>query len=109
MIVAKLAAARQHQRVFTDTEIVERMMLALCLETVRCLEDAIVSNPIEADMGLILGLGFPTFRGGALRYIESVGLPEFCALADRYAALGPLYRPTEQLRAMAAAGKKFYV
>lgn len=108
-IVSKLAGARQQQRVFTDTEIVERMMLALCLETVRCLEDGIVSNPIEADMGLILGLGFPTFRGGALRYIESVGLPEFCALADRYAALGPLYRPTEQLRAMAAAGKKFYV
>ncbi len=107
-IFSSLRSAQHQQREFTAAEIVERMMLTLCLETVRCLEDNIVSNPIEADMGLVLGLGFPTFRGGALRYIEALGLPQFCALADRYAALGPLYRPTKRLRAMAAVGQKFY-
>ncbi|MES3006336.1 MAG: fatty acid oxidation complex subunit alpha FadB [Pseudomonadota bacterium] len=107
-IVTALSTVQHQQRAFTDTEIVERMMLALCLETVRCLEDGIVASPIEADMGLVLGLGFPTFRGGALRYIESLGLPQFCVLADRYAALGPLYRPTERLRMLAASGQKFY-
>ncbi|MFM1896973.1 MAG: Multifunctional fatty acid oxidation complex subunit alpha [Pseudomonadota bacterium] len=91
-----------------DQEILERMMVCMGLETVRCLEDGIIGSPIEADMGLILGLGFPPFRGGALRYIDSLGLTGFVALADRYEALGPLYKATEPLRAMAAAGKTFY-
>jgi len=91
-----------------EQEIVERMMVAMCLETVRCLEDGIIDSPIEADMGLILGLGFPTFRGGALRYIDSLGASEFCQMADKYRALGPLYQPTGKLREMASAGAKFY-
>ena len=84
------------------------MMVCMCLETVRCLEDGIISSPIEADMGLILGLGFPAFRGGALRYADSLGLEKFVALADRHAALGPLYAATDKLRAMASAGQTFY-
>ena len=91
-----------------DQEILERMMVCMCLETVRCLEDGIISSPIEADMGLILGLGFPAFRGGALRYADSLVLEKFVALADRHAALGPLYAATDKLRAMASAGQTFY-
>jgi 3-hydroxyacyl-CoA dehydrogenase/enoyl-CoA hydratase/3-hydroxybutyryl-CoA epimerase/enoyl-CoA isomerase len=93
---------------FEDSEIVERMMIAMCLETVRCLEDEIIGSCIEADMGLILGLGFPAFRGGALRYVDSLGLARFCELADKYEHLGPLYHPTEKLRDMAKQGQKFY-
>ncbi|MEX0963050.1 MAG: fatty acid oxidation complex subunit alpha FadB [Pseudohongiellaceae bacterium] len=93
---------------FADDEIVERMMIAMCMETVRCLEDGIVSTAIEADMGLVLGLGFPPFRGGALRYVDSLGLSQFCDIADKYADLGELYHPTEKLRAMAAASETFY-
>ena len=44
----------------------------------------------------ILGMGFPPFRGGALRYIDTVGVAEFVALADKYAELGALYHPTEK-------------
>ena len=64
------------------------MMIPLCLETVRCLEDGIVETAAEADMGLIYGIGFPPFRGGALRYIDSIGVAEFVAMADKYADLG---------------------
>ena len=71
-------------------------------------EDGIVETAIEADMGLILGLGFPPFRGGALRYVDSLGLSQFCEIADKYAHLGELYQPTEKIREMAAAGKTFY-
>jgi 3-hydroxyacyl-CoA dehydrogenase/enoyl-CoA hydratase/3-hydroxybutyryl-CoA epimerase/enoyl-CoA isomerase len=84
------------------------MMIPLCLETVRCLEDGIVETAAEADMGLIYGIGFPPFRGGALRYIDSIGVAEFVALADKYADLGPLYTPTAKLREMAANGQKFF-
>lgn len=105
---ALVASVQESHKEIGEQEILERMMVAMCLEAVRCLEDGIVQSPIEADMGLILGLGFPTFRGGALRYIDSMGVSEFCQMADKYSALGPLYRPTEKLREMASANAKFY-
>jgi len=107
-IVAVLQAVQHPTRVFTDTEIEERMMLAMCLETVRCLEDGIVDSAQEADMGLVLGLGFPRCRGGALRYIDAMGTRACCEMADRYAMLGPLYEPTSGLRTMAAIDGRFY-
>jgi 3-hydroxyacyl-CoA dehydrogenase/enoyl-CoA hydratase/3-hydroxybutyryl-CoA epimerase/enoyl-CoA isomerase len=93
---------------FDDQEIVERMMVAMCLEAVRCLEDGIVATAIEADMGLVLGLGYPAFRGGALRYIDSIGLSAFCDIADKYAGLGEMYHSTDKMRSMAAANERFY-
>ena len=96
------------QRELSDDDIINWMMIPLCLETVRCLEDGIVETAAEADMGLVYGIGFPPFRGGALRYIDAVGLAEFVALADQYADLGPLYQPTEKLREMAKTGQRFF-
>lgn len=96
------------QREVTDEDIINFMMIPLCLETVRCLEDGIVATAAEADMGLIYGIGFPPFRGGALRYIDSIGVAEFVALADKYADLGALYHPTAKLREMAKNGQKFF-
>ncbi|WP_417544474.1 fatty acid oxidation complex subunit alpha FadB [Marinobacter sp.] len=93
---------------FSDEDIIARMMLPLCLETVRCLEDGIVAGPADADMGLIFGIGFPPFRGGALRYIDDMGADMFVELADKFADLGPLYHPTEKLREMARTGEKFF-
>ncbi|MBD1553225.1 fatty acid oxidation complex subunit alpha FadB [Pseudomonas typographi] len=96
------------QRELTDDDILNWMMIPLCLETVRCLEDGIVETAAEADMGLVYGIGFPPFRGGALRYIDAIGVAEFVAQADRYAELGPLYQPTAKLREMAAQGQRFF-
>ncbi|WP_298188156.1 fatty acid oxidation complex subunit alpha FadB [uncultured Pseudomonas sp.] len=96
------------QREVTDEDIINWMMIPLCMETVRCLEDGIVDTAAEADMGLVYGIGFPPFRGGALRYIDSIGVAEFVALADKYAELGALYTPTAKLREMAANGQKFF-
>ncbi|HBJ47891.1 MAG TPA: fatty acid oxidation complex subunit alpha FadB, partial [Deltaproteobacteria bacterium] len=47
----------------SDAEIIDRMMLPMLMESSRCLEDNIVETPMEVDMGLIYGLGFPPFRG----------------------------------------------
>jgi len=96
------------QREFTDEEIIEIMMVPLCLETVRCLEDGIVESAADADMGLVYGIGFPPFRGGALRYIDTIGVAEFFAIADKYAEFGAMYAPTEKLREMAKNGQKFF-
>ena len=107
-IDALIAGVSAERRSFSDSEIRDRLMLALCLETVRCLEDGIVETAIEADMGLVLGLGFPKFRGGALRFIDQLGLAEFCKLADSYAHLGSMVAPTAKLREMADAKQSFY-
>ncbi|WP_252109753.1 MULTISPECIES: fatty acid oxidation complex subunit alpha FadB [unclassified Halomonas] len=97
------------QKEFSDEDIVKRMMTPLCLETVRCLEDGIVDTPAEADMALIYGIGFPPFRGGALRYIDAMGVDTFVAQAEKLAEeLGPLYAPTEKLKQMAQNGERFY-
>ncbi|WP_447896150.1 fatty acid oxidation complex subunit alpha FadB [Vreelandella sp. GE22] len=97
------------QKEFSDDDIIARMMTPLCLETVRCLEDGIVDSPAEADMALIYGIGFPPFRGGALRYIDAMGVDKFVAQAEELAAeLGPLYAPTEKLKQMAQNGEFFY-
>jgi 3-hydroxyacyl-CoA dehydrogenase/enoyl-CoA hydratase/3-hydroxybutyryl-CoA epimerase/enoyl-CoA isomerase len=92
----------------TDEDIIARMMIPLCIETVRCVEENIVASAVEADMGLIMGIGFPPFRGGALRYIDSIGIKAFCELADQYKDLGALYVPTPKMREMANAGLKFF-
>jgi len=93
---------------FEAEEIIARCMIPLCIEIARCLEEGIVDTPAEADMGLIFGIGFPPFRGGACRYMDTVGLAEFVALCDKYADLGNLYKPTDRMREMAANGESYF-
>lgn len=103
-----IAPAITEQREFTDEQIVQRMMIPMCIETVRCLEEKIVSGPADADMGLIYGIGFPPFRGGVLHYMDTIGLDNFCKMCEAYEELGPLYHPTDGMKKMAAAGKSFF-
>ncbi len=93
---------------FSDEEIIARMMIPMCLETARCIEDNIVNSAAEADMAQILGIGFPKFRGGSLRYIDNIGTQKFCDLADKYAHLGGLYKVPDGLRLMAKNSQSFF-
>ncbi len=92
----------------TEEDIIARLMIPLCIETVRCLEDGIVFSPAEADMGLIYGIGFPPYLGGALYYLDQIGLKAFCELADTYQHLGKLYQPTNAMRSMADNNETYY-
>lgn len=96
-----------HQE-FDEQEIIDRMMIAFCNETVRCLEDNIVASPAEADMAMIMGVGFPPFRGGPCRYIDQIGVANYVALCDKYAYLGKAYEAPAKLRDMAQNGETFY-
>ncbi len=107
-VVALLAPVVGEAREFSDDEILDRMMIPLCLEAVRCLEEGIAASATDVDMSLIYGIGFPPFRGGALHYIQDMGLAEFVARADQYAELGESYQPTAKLREMAANGETFF-
>ncbi len=93
---------------FSDEEIIDRMMLPMIIETVRCLDESIVESAIEADMGLIMGIGFPPFRGGALKYADAVGMKNILQKCAKYASLGKLYEPTASMHKMAADGALYY-
>ncbi|AOS97666.1 Fatty acid oxidation complex subunit alpha [Microbulbifer aggregans] len=96
------------RREFDKDEIIERMMVPMATELARCLEEGIVDSPAEADMALIYGIGFPPFRGGIFAWLDKIGMDAFVKMADKYAELGELYKPTEQMRKMAAEGKTYY-
>ncbi|MBI3993610.1 MAG: fatty acid oxidation complex subunit alpha FadB [Candidatus Lambdaproteobacteria bacterium] len=101
-------AIRGGKEGMSGEEIVERMMLPMIVEASRCLSDGIVGTPTELDMSLIMGLGFPPFRGGLLKYADRMGLGDWIKAAERYAGYGALYRPTEQMRRLAAQGAGFH-
>ncbi|MFW8590733.1 fatty acid oxidation complex subunit alpha FadB [Glaciecola sp. 2405UD65-10] len=96
------------KRDFDADEIIARVMIPMANEAIRCLEEGIVGSAAEADMALLYGLGFPPFRGGIFRYIETMGLDNFVALADKYADLGPIYQISDGVREMAASGKSYF-
>jgi 3-hydroxyacyl-CoA dehydrogenase/enoyl-CoA hydratase/3-hydroxybutyryl-CoA epimerase/enoyl-CoA isomerase len=96
------------KRDFDANEIIARVMIPMANEAIRCVEEGIVGSAAEADMALIYGLGFPPFRGGVFRYIETMGLANFVALADKYAHLGPVYQISDGVRKMAASGKSYF-
>lgn len=92
----------------SDEDIIARMMIPMATELVRCLEEGIVETPSEADMALIYGVGFPPFRGGVFRWIDSLGASEFAILAAQYKNLGPLYELPALLAEKAQSGESFY-
>ena len=59
-------------------------------------------------MGLVYGIGFPPFRGGALKHVDKIGLAAFCEKADALRDLGALYEPTARMREMASSGETFH-
>jgi 3-hydroxyacyl-CoA dehydrogenase/enoyl-CoA hydratase/3-hydroxybutyryl-CoA epimerase/enoyl-CoA isomerase len=95
-------------RRFEDEELIERLMLPMIIESVRCLEEGIAESAAEVDMSLVLGLGFPRYAGGPLKYADWLGLKNVVERCDRYAPLGPLYTPTEGMRAAARDFLTFY-
>jgi len=105
---AVIASVQSKAVEYSPEDMVDRLMIPMCIESARCLEDNIVSNASEVDMGLVYGVGFPPFRGGALHHVDKMGLAAFCARADEFKALGPLYHPTDKMREMAKAGETFY-
>jgi 3-hydroxyacyl-CoA dehydrogenase/enoyl-CoA hydratase/3-hydroxybutyryl-CoA epimerase/3-hydroxyacyl-CoA dehydrogenase/enoyl-CoA hydratase/3-hydroxybutyryl-CoA epimerase/enoyl-CoA isomerase len=103
-----LAKVRRGNREPSAEEMTDRLFLPMLTEASRILEEGIVRDPADVDMGLILGIGFPPFRGGILRWADDLGLPVVVEKLKKYEALGARFRPTEQIRRLAAERKGFY-
>jgi 3-hydroxyacyl-CoA dehydrogenase/enoyl-CoA hydratase/3-hydroxybutyryl-CoA epimerase len=88
----------------------DRLLAAQALETARCLEEGVITDPSDADVGALLGWGFAPWTGGPLSYIDGQGVPAFVArcdeLAERYGS--KRLQPTEKLRRIAADGGTIY-
>ena len=93
-----------------DVEEVKRRLLYIqALETARCHEEGVITAPADADIGSILGWGFPSWTGGTLSLIDTVGAAAFVAECERMAkAYGPRFVPTEGLRRMAGRGELYF-
>ena len=93
---------------FDRDDIVARMMLPMAIEMARCVEEGIVGTPAEADLSLVYGIGFPPFRGGLFRWMDTVGLGYIKEASDKFAHLGKAYEMTDGMNAMLADGKTYY-
>ncbi|HEY2328467.1 MAG TPA: 3-hydroxyacyl-CoA dehydrogenase NAD-binding domain-containing protein [Verrucomicrobiae bacterium] len=96
-------------RALSREELQERMVFLMVNEAARCLEEEVVTDPADVDFAMIMGAGFAPFRGGPLRYADSLGAEKAVGamenLADRGAAH---FEPCALLRDMAKNGRKFY-
>jgi 3-hydroxyacyl-CoA dehydrogenase/enoyl-CoA hydratase/3-hydroxybutyryl-CoA epimerase len=90
-------------------EVKHRLLYIQSLETARCMAEGVLVHVEDADVGSILGFGFPPYLGGTLSHIDTVGVGAFLARCKRLAkAYGPRFLPPKLLRDMAKANKSFY-
>ncbi len=90
-------------------ELKQRLLVAQALEAARTVEEGVITDPREADVGSILGFGFAPYTGGALSYIDFMGAKTFVELCQKLQAKhGDRFAPPKLLLDMAASGETFY-
>jgi 3-hydroxyacyl-CoA dehydrogenase/enoyl-CoA hydratase/3-hydroxybutyryl-CoA epimerase len=86
----------------------ERMLFVEALDSVRCLDEGVLRNVPDANIGSIFGIGFPPWTGGVLQYINGYGLTEFVARARELAAeFGDRFEPPASLVERAESGEQY--
>ncbi len=96
-------------------DVKDRMLFAEALETAKCFEEGVITSAAAANIGSIMGIGFPPMTGGAAQFMTgyvgpdgTIGLTAFCGRADELAArYGTRFEPTAWLRELAASGGSF--
>ncbi len=93
----------------TDDEIVKRLVYLMINEGARVWEEGLVRTVGDIDVGMIFGTGFAPFRGGLLRYADTVGADHIVSDLELFARkYGPRFQPAQFLQQLAVSGKKFY-
>lgn len=97
------------QRSIPKEEIQERLGLMMVNEAIRTLEEGVLRSPRDGDVGAVLGIGFPPFRGGPFWYVDTEGaarvLERLRALEKRF---GKRFAPARMLEERARTGEKFF-
>jgi 3-hydroxyacyl-CoA dehydrogenase/enoyl-CoA hydratase/3-hydroxybutyryl-CoA epimerase len=92
-----------------ESAMVERMVLAMVNEASRILDEKVVRSAADLDLAMIMGTGFPPFRGGLLRYADTIGTAEIVRKLEALATRdGSRFTPSDALRKLGAEGRGFY-
>ena len=96
------------EAVYTLEEVKDRLLYIQAIETVRCLDEKVLTSIRDANIGSIMGIGYPVWTGGILQFINQTGLVEFVERADALAEeCGERFAVPESLRAMASDNLTF--
>ncbi len=96
---APAAAGNPPVREFEPDRVLDRLVLPMVNEAARCLEEGIVSRPLDVDLGMVMGTGFPPFRGGLLRYADARGVADVVERLEALAgSVDARFAPSEALR-----------
>jgi 3-hydroxyacyl-CoA dehydrogenase/enoyl-CoA hydratase/3-hydroxybutyryl-CoA epimerase len=97
------------QSKYTDSTIVERCLLLMLNEAAMCLEEGVIRNARDGDIGAIFGIGFPPFKGGPFRYMDELGIEHLVSRLEHYASsYSDKYKPAEILLKMREENNTFY-
>lgn len=109
-IIAKYREGRpQTGKELGSEEIQQRMLSRFVNEAALCLQDGIIANAVDGDIGAVFGMGFPPFVGGPFRYVDAMGSAKFVDMMNRFAdKYGPQFAPAPLLQDMAKSNKKFH-
>ena len=107
--IYSVIGGEKERREMPAAEITQRCVLAMVNEAARCLEEGILRSPRDGDIGAVFGIGFPPFRGGPFRYVDSVGATKIVEqLEDLNARFAPRFEPAQVLVDLARARRTFY-
>jgi len=97
------------KKVDDPKELQDRVLLRMVNEAVQCLQEGILDNPIDGDVGAVFGLGFPPMTGGPFRYVDTVGASAVVATLERFAQkYGQRFTPARLLVDTARQGRRFH-
>ena len=92
----------------SSKDIQDRLLSIMALDSYRCLEEGIVNDPMDADLGSVMGVGYPAQTGGTISYIDTIGLDEFVKNCSNYAQYGDEWELPESLLKLRDEGYRFY-
>jgi len=93
----------------SEKEVAERCVMMMLNEAARCLDEGVIRNARDGDIGAIFGIGFPPFLGGPFRYMDTLGIRHVVSRLEHYAStVGEKYAPADVLVKMAENDQTFY-
>jgi enoyl-CoA hydratase/long-chain 3-hydroxyacyl-CoA dehydrogenase len=108
-ILAEHGARPGSKKIDDERALQDRVLLRMVNEAVQCLQDGILDNPVDGDIGAVFGLGFPPMTGGPFRFVDTVGASQVVSTLERFAAVhGQRFTPAALLVDHARWGRRFH-